>query len=665
MKSFTGKFSSVRGWALLLALLLGAGMMVSACGDEETPTPTTPAPPPPPPPPAPTPPPAPEPTPEPTGPATPENLRVTATTSTSLTWSWNAVEDAIGYQGQFSTDNVFTETDPTFIIVAPATSHTVSNLSGNMTGHFRVRSGTGTSLTDLTYSEWTDGVSGTTAAPPPATALAAPANVESTDRTEDSITLEWDSVDSADTYEVEQREPGDDWSDASCGADDADNVVDDEECVASGLDEGTDYDFRVRGVPADDDDAHLVGAWSDVAETRTAGTAAPEPTAPTPGGMGELNVTWESTGTSITWIWERSGEGRYDFVVPAAVTTYDDAENPCEEADWTAGTDGSAQTSHAITTGLAVGNVRLLCVRPDGDGNEDDVSFAWAVVTPGAATATQTTGVTLNDDMTVASAMTWTTMSLVAGFDWETKLVADSQRQPEFDVTQAAVRTGNDMQAACADGRAVESGDTDVPFVLDEVAVRSGLTEYTGYALCLRFSNATGQTTWAVPDAKLFTHPGRPARPTIDSARSNDTSFVWQVSTRNANNVPRISGTSPAGRFEVRAIHYDTTFDDPDDTTQPIRQLTTATPSVKDCEDRTAPTGKGTWKTDATLGTIGTNSAGIVLRVGPITANTGADADTRGRDQRVFVCVRAVDGADRNGPWQISAGSTVRGVPGT
>ena len=441
-------------------------------------------------------------------------------------------------------------------------------------------------------------------------------------------------------------------------------MVDDEECVASGLTAGTDYDFEVRAVPSDTDRYETSG-WSDTAEARTLGDAPRQPTTPTPGGMGDLNVTWESTDSSLTWIWERSGEGRYDFVVPGTITAYDDAENPCEGAPWATGTNGSAQTSHAITTGLSRGDVRLLCVRPDGDGNEDDVSFAWAVVTPTAATAAQATGVTLNDDMTVASAMTWTNMALVAGFNWETRLVIDPQRGPEFDVTDAAVRTGEDMQAACGNGRAIEAGETDVAYTLDEVAVRSGLAPYTGYALCLRFSNATGQTTWAVPTTKLFTHPGQPARPTIDSARSNATSFVWQVSTRSANNVPRVSGTSPEGRFEVRAIHYDTTFDDPDDSTPPIRQLTTATPGAKDCEDRTAPTNRGTWKTDATVGDVGTNSAGIVLRVGPVTANAGADADTRGRDQRVFVCVRAVDGADRNGPWQISPASTVRGVPGT
>ena len=64
MKSLTGKFSSARGWALLLILFLGAGLFVAACGDEEVPAPTTPTP-------APVPPPAPEPEPEPLSPRRP------------------------------------------------------------------------------------------------------------------------------------------------------------------------------------------------------------------------------------------------------------------------------------------------------------------------------------------------------------------------------------------------------------------------------------------------------------------------------------------------------------------------------------------------------------------------------------------------------------------
>ena len=310
MKSLTGKFTSVRGWALLLALLLGAGMMISACGDEEVPTPTTPAPPTP----TPTPtPPAPEPTPEPEGPATPEGLRVSATTSTSITWTWNAVEGALGYQGQFSKDGTFVDVDPTFLIVAPNTSHTVPNLQSNTSGHFRVRSGAGTSITALQYSDWSDGVSGSTSAPPPAVPLDAPGNVGTSDVQRTSIAVTWDEVDDADHYEVEQRAGGGSWVDASCGG--ADDEVDGTRCVASGLDQGTSYDFRVRAVPASSDSDSRVSAWSTSDAVTTSGTTPREPIA---GGSDELNITWESDENSITWFWEAASDNRITHLYSTA-----------------------------------------------------------------------------------------------------------------------------------------------------------------------------------------------------------------------------------------------------------------------------------------------------------------------------------------------------------
>ncbi len=650
MKSLTGKTASVRGWALLLALLVGVGMIISACGEEETPAPTTPAPPPP------APPPAPEP--EPTGPAAPGNLRVTGTTSSSITWTWDAVEGVLGYQGQFSPDATFTDTDATFLIVAPATSHTVSNLAGNTTGHFRVRSGTGTALTDLSYSDWSDGVSGTTAAPPPATALDAPDNVRSTDRSDDSITLEWDSVDDADTYEVEQREPDDDWSDANCGADDADNVVDDEECVASGLDSGTDYDFRVRGVPADDDSSHLVGAWSDVAETRTSGTAPLEPTTPTsPGGMGALGVKWTADDDSITFTWSPTAGSEYEW---APATGAMDDPNPCGGTtfdDLTVTNAGTGSQFEVDVPATAAGTVAGLCVRTTDKDNRA-LSVAWGVRAPDGATATQSSGVDFRDDTnTVASALTWTGIALVAPFEYEMRVATDSRHDNDLVLTTPTTAQMRALQAACSEGSLVDQGDTDVDITLDEVSVSSGLSPYTGYVLCARMRNTTGATEWAVPSAKLFTHPGTPPRPTIDSARSSDTQFVWKVASRGRSDVPRENDG-----YAAKTIDFDVTFVDPNNNQ---RRITTAIPSPKDCQAATAPTNRGTWRAnDVAAGSITTDSAGVVLRSAEIEANEGPDADTRGVDKRVYLCVRATDG-DRNGPWTISSASTVRGVPGS
>ena len=219
------------------------------------------------------------------------NLRVSGTTSDSITWTWDAVEGVFGYQGQFSTDTTFTDIGQTAVIVAPMRSHTVSGLQGNTTGNFRVRSGTGTSVTNLEYSEWTDSVPGTTAAPPAATALAAPGNLRTSDPEDASIVLTWDDVEDAESYEVEQR-AGDATSYSAASCDGEGNDVEDTTCTATGLDEGTDYDFQVRGIPADDDTANAVGGWASTSGTTT-GRAQ---TATTPGGMGALNIRWHNSG---------------------------------------------------------------------------------------------------------------------------------------------------------------------------------------------------------------------------------------------------------------------------------------------------------------------------------------------------------------------------------
>ena len=657
MKSFTGKFSSVRGWALLPALLLGAGMMISACGDEEVPAPTTPTPPP-------TPPPAPEPTPEPTGPATPENLRVSASTSNSITWMWDAVEGALGYQGQFSTDATFADADPTFIVVAPNTSHTVSNLSGNMTGHFRVRSGTGTSLTDLTYSEWTDGVSGSTAAPAPATAFAAPGSFTAESATDDSISLSWDEVDDAASYEVDQRLAGGTWGDTDCGGTGS-NEVDGTSCVAEGLDEGTDYEFRVRALPASDDTTNAIGEWAETDGTTTGSQAVT-----TPGGMGDLDVTWTADGDSITFTWSPMAGSEYEWA--PATGDIEDA-NPCGGAtfnDLTVTNAGTGAQFEVDVPAANEGTIIGLCVRTTDKDNRA-LSFAWGIRRPDPATATQTEATVSDGDVTTA--LTWTDLDIKTPFEYEIRVAADPRRNNDLVVagtpTAAQVRA---VQAACGDGAFVDQGDTDVDFTLDEITVSSGLTPYTGYVLCARMANTTGATEWAVPAAKLLTTPGKPPTPTIDPSRTEvvdaNESVVWRIANRNMATVPRTATTGGAANYVAWRVHYNATYR----VTGATSNRSTPAPRLADCETRgTDPnddsdhTGDDWTWTEIVAASMSTDNNGIALASGTIPRNPPladpANTDTTG-DTRAAVCVRAVD-SGLNGPWVMSGTHTVRRQP--
>ena len=647
MKSLTGKFTSVGGWAPLLALLLGAGLMISACGDEEVPTPTTPAPAPAP---TPTPTPTPPPDPEPTGPATPTGLRVTAATSNSITWTWNAVEGVLGYQGQFSTDAVFTDAGNTFLIVAPATSHTIQNLSGNTTGYFRVRSGTGTSLTDLSYSDWTDGTPGTTSAPPAAVALDAPDNLESSDPENDSIVLEWDEVDDAETYEVEQRVAGagGSWNDAECG-DGGDNEVEGTTCVASGLSEGTDYEFRVRGVPADDDDAHTIGAWAEVNGTTEGRTAAT-----TSGGMGDLGVTWESDADSITFSWEPMAGAEYEWKV---LDTFNDDADPCEDVaafDTGMGTEFSEEVRvQNINPG-----VRGLCVRIKDDDLDDDekgLSFAWGVVTPAAPMA----GTRVDEDG-VTESMSWTAINLISDFEWELRLVEDQGRK-DGSITDTS--SPSDVQKACAAGDHIDDGEADLGLTLSHT-VDSGIVHYAGYSLCLQYSNTTGNTDWAVDTDEIYTTPGQPPAPSHQSGRTvtatdnagvrQTETHTWTVATRDADTpLPR-----EADEYNVKIVTYPEYF--LDDTT---RTRTDAPSATTDCEAGVQGDQQQWTFAAVTLTPIANNTLG-----GFEFSSNALDVPANAAENTlVRVCVQATEGSkeDENidGPWRIGGAVTITKNP--
>ena len=702
MTSFTGKFASVRGSALLLTLLLGAGFLVAACGEEEVPAPTTPAPPPPPPAPTPTP----TPTPEPTGPATPTGLRASAGDG-YIEWTWDAVADVLGYQGQFSTDATFTDADTTFLIAAPKTSHRVHNQAS---GYFRVRSGTGTSLTDLAslqFSDWTDPVSGTTTvAPTPTptpttTPISVPGNVRTSTRQNTAITVAWDGVSDAEAYEVQQQAAGaGSWSSASCGG--AGNQVTVTECVASGLDRGTAYGFRVRAVPDSADTDLAPSAWSSAVSATTTGRPA---VTLEDGGLNlrwksELDTRFEPPTHAITWLWDpvedRALQPLVDHYVallnPEDANTENDACPSLDRAPVTTEelTDASlfwvnldsdisvtlrpvGPTAGADNTGTTPdenrgdpGEVRGLCVVRTWEDERGirqfgDVSLVWGSTLPAAADADDDG--TLDPPSIRQNAVTRATTSvgwsyeIDAGFTYVLSLLSTSRdNDAPSDPTECG--GGDPVNSP----RAVNNYD----FV---VSYRDSSPDpYTHYRLCIRAENDYGASEWwfvgtsttrVAPDVE--TRPAAACVPQYSASESGVTTEEY--------------GGQEVSRIVWSCANKDGIPLDGDSYYQRVLRTTTSSVRSGEVQD-TCETGTGV--------IVGTNSSAALFSLSATNTNSGFEIDLNDGDLTatpvivndslvpdeyyIYACVRADPtpdspgtpapgtlGDDNHGPWSISS----------
>ena len=314
MKSLTGKFSSVRGWALLLLLLLGAGLFVAACGDEDVPAPTTPAPPPPaPPPPA----PEPEPEPEPEAPAVPVGLRISASGPDFIEWSWTPVADVSGYDVQFSANQAFTDEDEIIARTAEEISYRRDGLAEGTDAYLRVRSASGTSEERIT-SDWSTHVTGMTLAPVPEPVPeppAVPVGLRISDRGEDFIEWSWDPVDGVNGYDVQ-------FSTNEIFSDEDEVIARTVEEVSyrrEDLEAETSAYLRVRSAAGAGED-RINSDWSI---HLTGMTLAPEPE-PVPPAVPTGLVVSDTTETSITWTWN-AVDGAVGYVVQANMDEMFDA----------------------------------------------------------------------------------------------------------------------------------------------------------------------------------------------------------------------------------------------------------------------------------------------------------------------------------------------------
>ena len=362
MKSLQGKFPSARGWALLLILFLGAGLLVAACGEDSTPT--TPEPPEP----TPTPPPPPEPDP----PATPTGLQVSGVTENSITWTWNAVTGAIAYQVQASTDANWDDSDNVTFDGQPYTSQTTythSGLEPETSVHVRVRAVAGTPSAPLLSENWSAAVTGTSAVAAPQ-ALPAPTGLAVSKSESDALTWSWDAVSGATGYQVQVSDS------ASFSDDDPSAFVSGTSYRAANREPATSYSLRVRAY-AGALSAPEPGTWSAGVQGTTEDAPPPEPLS-TPTGVSGGNVT----GDSIVVSWNSVDDADTYLV-----------QQRESDGDWTAascGADGDnvVTTNQCTATGLTAGTSYAFRVRAVPASAASDQTFsAWSTSSSSISTA--------------------------------------------------------------------------------------------------------------------------------------------------------------------------------------------------------------------------------------------------------------------------------------
>ncbi len=230
-------------------------------------------------------------------PDAPTGLSVSSATDTSITWSWDAVDDADGYQVQFNSAENFDGVDA---MNTGETSHTQTGLSGGMTGYLRVRSTSGSGDAMLA-SAWTAHLTAMTRMRP-----GAPMNVTATPG-DGSITWTWDAADNADSYYIQYSEDG-----AFTAEGEAMEVME-TSYTKSDLGEGATAYLRVRASGGTGDEERLMGGWSSPIRGMSATPTIP----PVPTGLNVSAVGTRDDGSRyITWTWnEVMGATGYQFQI--------------------------------------------------------------------------------------------------------------------------------------------------------------------------------------------------------------------------------------------------------------------------------------------------------------------------------------------------------------
>ena len=448
----------------------------------------------------------------------PSGLEVSGRGTDYIEWSWDAVEGATTYDAQISLEDAnFSPPSNTFLGLT-GRSHRVPNLDPNDVVYMRVRARAGTR-----QSEWGTAVRGQTE-PPPVVPLTTPAGLSASGATRTTVSLDWNDVTDADHYEVEQRAAGGTWGDATCRATD-DNEPSTSACVATELQAGTAYGFRVRAIPADDADLQSASAWATASATTTGSVGS---------GGGALKVRWRSgfvtDHTQIIWNWTSMGT-YFEYKVLDSVQRRD---VPCDHVTDPSTTFASSLTveiDHEPPTKIGTSKTRLLCVRTlvtEDDGKEirGDWSSSWAVTPPPKP------GVASENDPRAGVRFKETNgfsrtggevskLKYIVGFSdhpeefkYEFRFDADQEEKTNDD-WPTSDPTGLVAQRQCESMEDAKETVTPGDSTTYETGTPIRLVPYATYRMCYRASNEEGRSAWAheFPNEVRYTRPLPPSVP--------------------------------------------------------------------------------------------------------------------------------------------------------
>ena len=387
-------------------------------------------------------------------PATPENFRNTAQTTSAVTLAWNAVNGATGYQVQCRKSGTTAWTN----ISSANTSVSISGLASDTMYEFQVRA-----INADGESGWSSLLSVKTdkAVVPPAT----PANLQSTSKTTDSITLAWNAVSGATGYQVQWKKSGETaWTNISA----ANTSV-----TISGLTDDTGYEFQVRATNADGE-----SGWSSLLSVKTDKVVVP-PTAPA-----NFHSTAQTV-NSVTLAWNSQ----------AGLTGYTLQYKASNSSTWQTWTSApGANATSATITGLTANTAydfRLTASNSAGTASSDIMN----VTTPKAPAADPVKPVLgVDSKQTTANSVTLTLASQNKN--------QDITGNAGYTITCTVVTgNGNGNKKAVSETVTLVAG-VDFEYIMTNGAISGvkvfGLDADTQYELSVTAMNADGKAASAV-----------------------------------------------------------------------------------------------------------------------------------------------------------------------